>query len=403
VSRKSTIEVSTDRPCPICNSAQRRFLYHQRFLEPDGSGFMGGYVVCACKACGFTYADGVPPQQTLDDHYRQRSKYEHADKAGRESPEDRARFEEAADTLERIFPNPNIKILEVGASTGGFLAVMKERGYDRLLGLDPSPACAQTARRLYDVRVEVGALGDISHEEAPFDLIVALAVLEHIRDLRSFLEILLSPLGPGGALFVQVPDAGRFTDYAGAPFQEFSTEHINYFSEVSLKNLLARAGMGQQFVERTCVKESHGAITPVLNALFHRCSEEPSSLEPDAVSAPALTSYIERSQSIDVHLRPLLTAVAAQSRSILVWGAGTHTQRLLAEGGLEGINIAAYVDSNPHLQGRTLGGKPILRPGALKGRPEPILISSQVFQREIEILIRETLKLPNEIITLYPR
>lgn len=403
MTREQSIAAPTDRPCPICDGAARRSLYHQRFLEPDGAGLMGGYVVCACDACGFTYADGLPPQQILDEHYRQRSKYEHADQAGRESPEDRTRFEEAADILEQRFPNRHTKVLEVGASTGGFLSVMKERGYDRLLGLDPAPACAQAARRLYDVRVEAWALGDIPHEEAPFDLIVALAVLEHIRDLRSFLEMLLSPLGPIGALFVQVPDAGRFTDYAGAPFQEFSTEHINYFSEVSLKNLLVRAGMEQQFVERTCVKESHGAITPVLNAMFRRGSEEPSSLERDATSAPALANYIERSRSIDEHLRAMLDAVAARGRPVLVWGTGTHTQRLLAEGGLEGIDIAAYVDSNPHLQGRTLGGKAIMCPGALKERSEPILISSHVFQREIERLIREELGLSNEIITLYPR
>lgn len=377
-------------------------MYRQSFLKPDGAELMEGYNVCVCEACGFAYADGLPPQSVLDQHYRERSKYEHAEQGGRESPEDRSRFGGAADIVESHFPDRGTKVLEVGASTGGFLSVMKERGYDRLLGLDPSPACARAAQKLYGVRVENWGPGEIPDWEAPFDLVVALAVLEHVRDLNPFLERLLVSLGPRGGLLVQVPDVQQFPDFVGAPFQEFSTEHINYFSSVSLGNLLARVRMSPQYAEQTVVKESHGAVTPVLNVLFGLSSERSPPIVGDIVSAPSLTRYIERSRAIDEHVRLALQAVAGRGLPVLVWGAGTHTQRLLATGELLGIEIAAFVDSNPHLQGKHLGGKAIVHPDALVGRAEPILISSQVFQAEIERTIREKLGLSNEIITLYP-
>jgi hypothetical protein len=44
---------------------------------------------------------------------------------------------------------------------------------------------------------------------------------------------------------------------------------------------------------------------------------------------------------------------------------------------------------------------PIIAPEALRGRSEPILISSRVFQHEIVHQIRDGLGLHNDIITLY--
>lgn len=63
--------------------------------------------------------------------------------------------------------------------------------------------------------------------------------------------------------------------------------------------------------------------------------------------------------------------------------------------------FAAFVDSNPKYQGKRLDGVSILSPEALKTRSEPILLSSQVFEREIERQSRENLGIGNEVILLY--
>ena len=64
-------------------------------------------------------------------------------------------------------------------------------------------------------------------------------------------------------------------------------------------------------------------------------------------------------------------------------------------------HIAAFIDSNARYHGKLLNGIPIIPPAALKERSEPILVSSRVFQREIETQIREELALPNEVVLLY--
>ncbi len=57
----------------------------------------------------------------------------------------------------------------------------------------------------------------------------------------------------------------------------------------------------------------------------------------------------------------VLELIASQ-RPLVVWGVGTHTQRLLATGGLAEANIVAFVDSNPNYLGKKLNNIPILAP-----------------------------------------
>ena len=104
---------------------------------------------------------------------------------------------------------------------------------------------------------------------------------------------------------------------------------------------------------------------------------------------------------MDAALRERIDQAVKGNRSIMVWGVGTHTQRLLATGALNPSNIVAFVDSNPKYQNQQLHGIPVVRPETLRGRTEPILISSYGFQQEIASQIRE-MNLPNELILLYP-
>ena len=66
-----------------------------------------------------------------------------------------------------------------------------------------------------------------------------------------------------------------------------------------------------------------------------------------------------------------------------------------------GLAIAAYVDSEPKYQGAELRGVPVLAPGAIIDRDEPILVSSGTVHHEIAHQIREELGAANEIILLY--
>jgi hypothetical protein len=271
-----------------------------------------------------------------------------------------------------------------------------------LYGLDPSPACAEAARRLHGVKAEAHGVEALVAAGETFGFVVVLAVLEHVREVSMMLEGIKCLLIPDGLLYAEVPDAGRFALHPGAPFQQLNTEHINFFSRPSLSNLMASVGFAEHTVELDAHEEAPGVTAPSLEALYRRVDTTVEIVR-DEVSEPALTSYVTTSQAAEEQVMPVLLELAAAGRPVVVWGAGTLTQHLLGCGRFEGVNVVAFVDTNPHLQGRRLAGRPILAPGALAAHPgTTILVCSRNFQHEIADTIRRTLRLDHPIATLFP-
>ncbi len=390
------------RPCPVCDSARKETLFTQKFDALSEGGLTRGYDVVVCAGCGFAFADRLPAQIDFDRYYAEMSKYEYEQRGGKESPSDLARFEAIAEEVRPFIPGPDARILDLGCSTGRLLAILRDKGFPQVSGLDPSPGCAREARELYNVPVFTGSLTKNNLPPGPLDVILMIGVLEHIRDLDPALAILHDMLRPGGRILMEVPDATGFADWTDAPFQQFSTEHICFFSAVSLNNLMMRGGF-RLVRERVLARNyTPSTVMPVVSSVFERTDEE-ASLAPafDAATRPALERYIGHSRAVEERIHQVIDRLVASGRPILVWGVGTHTQRLMETSRLAAANILAFIDSNAKYQSRQLHGLPIISPSALRGHPEPVLISSRVFQGEIATQIREELGCSNEFILLY--
>jgi 2-polyprenyl-3-methyl-5-hydroxy-6-metoxy-1,4-benzoquinol methylase len=359
-----------------------------------------GYRVVVCELCGFAFADDIPEQEAFDAYYRELSKYEYQHRGGQESANDESRQRDAAATLRTLIPSRQSRILEVGCSTGRLLALLRESGYEDAWGLDPSPACAASARRLYNVNVLTKTVAELANSEQRFDVLILIGVLEHIRDLEGGLRTMHQILTPNARIYLDVPDATQFADFPDAPYQQFSMEHINFFSGESLANLMRAHGFKQLFSEKVLRRYTDMTVMPSVHAAFENSGVQGAPVR-DHQSEPRLREYIEQSRVVDSRIRQLIDRTAGDREPILVWGVGTHTQRLLATGGLDRVNISAFVDSNPKYHGRRLNDIPIVSPECLGGRSEPILVCSRVFQKEIEQQIHQQLHLSNEVISLY--
>lgn len=392
----------SERPCAVCGSSHKAVLFRQRFAGATRGTLLDGYDVVLCADCGFGYADGLPEQQSFDEYYARMSKYEYAHQDGRQSDFDARRFPVAAAFVRSLVPDLKARILDIGCANGGFLRALREAGYSNLLGTDPSPACARTAERLYGLRVFTGAFSQLPAGIGMFDVVLLSAVLEHVRDLAAALALVRRLLQPHGLLYVEVPNVTRFASAPDAPFQEFSVEHINYFSVSSLRNLLAGSGFDLIESRQTQTTQGRDIVSHELKGMF-RMVEEPAAtnFQRDELTGPALLAYIAHSQDVERRIHEAIAPWVQSRRSIIVWGVGTHTQRLLATSALAQANIAAFVDSNPRYQGKLMKDLPILPPEALKARAEPILVSSRFFQDEIARQIRNELGLANELILLY--
>jgi SAM-dependent methyltransferase len=389
------------RRCPICQSRSSEVLFQQSFRGLDRIGLLDGYDVVACQSCGMTYADHIPPQSAFDEYYRELSKYAYEHRTGKESPDDEWRLRQVADMLHSFIPNRESRILEIGCANGRLLSFLKGDGYSNIFGLDPSPDCAHSARNHYRIEVFTGSLFDAPVDDHSYDFLILLGVLEHVRDLGLAATTLRSFLTDNGLVYLEVPDPTNFVAERDAPFQEFSTEHLNFFSPTALRYLMEGAGF--KTVEATSLvrPDRAGKPCPLVYGVFQNSDVQRTEFPRHFEAEAGLRRYVAQCGEMDTALRRRIDQSVRSDLKLFVWGVGTHTQRLLATGALNPVNIVAFVDSNTKYQDQYLHGIPVLAPDKLQGRPEPILISSYGFQQEIADQIRG-MKLANELILLYP-
>jgi hypothetical protein len=138
-----------------------------------------------------------------------------------------------------------------------------------------------------------------------------------------------------------------------------------------------------------------------VSAFYRKEENVAQHIEFDVDTAAGLERYLSASAADDRVLHARIDAVVDARRPIVVWGVGTHTSRLMATSRLADAEIVAFVESNSRYHGKTLHGRPILPPEALRERGEAVLISSRVFQKEIAEQIRSGLGCANELILLY--
>jgi SAM-dependent methyltransferase len=389
-----------DRACPVCGCGNSKLLFEQRFEQMSGARLLEGYSIVVCGECGAAFADHIPEQAVFDEYYRELSKYEGSEGSAESAPEIERRFEDAAALVAEFIPWPDARVLEIGCGFGQFLSVLRERGFSNLLGADPSPGCARAAMQYYGVPVIDRTIFSIEPPDTPYDFLILTGVMEHIRDLDRTIERFHELLSPTGRVYLEVPDASRLNANSDAPFQEFSVEHINYFSPASLNNLMSKRGF-RTVTSGRALRPLHEVFIPTAYGLYER-SPEPAIPIKDTETEPALLAYIEGCRAQDASLREKIRgAIPVGGGRILVWGVGAHTLRLLATGGLEIAWVEAFVDSNSKYQRRELSGVKVISPEEVRSRPEPILISSRGFQREILDQIRNGLGLTNPVILLY--
>ena len=400
--RRRAFPSEWERNCPVCAGSGRRTLFTQSFEQLSGhDGLHVGYDVVACTVCGAAFADHVPPQSVFDAYYRDLSKYEEDTQGVSASPYAEARSRQIAATILPHLPDPRARVLEIGCASGLLLSVLKEQGLVNVRGIDPSPGCAQTVNKRYGIPAEAQSIFDIPRPAEPFDFLILVGVMEHIRDLDKAVDKIRELLAPRGRVYLAVPDAARFAGVMDAPFQEFSVEHLNFFSAASLTNLMQRRGFRFLAGGPLRYEVGRGAWSAAVYGVFE--NDPPGALPcaRDEDTETGLNAYIHTSEQAAAKVDGIIRELAASARPIFVWGTGAHTLHLLAAGGLDQVNIRAFVDSNPKYQGRQLHSRPVLAPRELAGRPEPILISSYAAQHEISRQIRDSLQLTNEIITLY--
>jgi 2-polyprenyl-3-methyl-5-hydroxy-6-metoxy-1,4-benzoquinol methylase len=134
--------------------------------------------------------------------------------------------------------NPNVrKILEIGCGGCVVLENLKRGGYE-VCGIDSSPfAATEGAKKGIEVITDFFPSGRISEK---FDMIFHVDVLEHIDNYADFLKHQYDQLSDEGIVVINVPDAT--VSITVGDISMAMHQHLNYFTETSLRAALRNAG-----------------------------------------------------------------------------------------------------------------------------------------------------------------
>jgi SAM-dependent methyltransferase len=206
-----------------------------------------GFRIVRCRACGLVSVSPRPPAERLLAWY---ADY-HTRGGANEASWDRLMggvFRESAEILcASRDGSGRRRLLDVGCGFGGFVAAMRERGWDAE-GLDPSPAVVAAAvRRGRPVRL--GTLEGLPSECGGYDAVTMFYVLEHLADPLAALEKAWRLLSWGGTIVIRVPHTTPIVrllapvGLGGALYDP--PFHLYDFSPAVLQRLLRRAGFAE--------------------------------------------------------------------------------------------------------------------------------------------------------------
>lgn len=373
-----------NRVCPICKSATGLILHNQSFVSVKGSTLPKNYDVVNCIKCGFVFADTSATQNDYNTYYSILSKYEDTNISSGSGfdQNDYNRLVRTADIIEKHIAK-NKSILDLGCANGGQLKILKERGFTKLTGVDPSGTCVKNVKSLGIDAFHSQMFEDSFIEwDKRFDLIILSHVLEHIRDLDYAIQIVKNKLTDSGILYLEVPDASMYNKYFIVPYYFIDCEHINHFSITSLNNLLLQFGFSVIENDQNTIKLTETNDYPIFYSLYKNGTKCESNLKFDKTVINSFNEFIIQSKTQNNSDNIIQTLIQSQEE-VIIWGAGQYALRLLASSNLSKTNIIGFIDSDRSKQNKIIDNYKIFSPDYIKDRNVTILICSALYAKDI--------------------
>jgi hypothetical protein len=266
-------------------------------------------------------------------------------------------------------------VIEVGASNGALLSLLRERGLEAR-GFEPAAGPAQVARqRGLEIAQDYLNPQSASRWAGEADVIIIRHVLEHIPALDDFMAGVEALSHAGTALVIEVPDLTA-TVRAGL-HTNFYHPHVNYFDQETLGWLLDRWGW----------RASTGAIVDIFGGSLLLCAGRKGRQSPLGWPAPQgdpvellwpgeLEVFCRQWERRGEALRTFLQERAAEGMIVDGYGAAERTVAALGYAQVGPGLVRRLYDQNPLLEGWAVPGAraTIHSPSAMKADPPDLLV-----------------------------
>ncbi|MBK9190601.1 MAG: class I SAM-dependent methyltransferase [Crocinitomicaceae bacterium] len=189
--------------CPVCQHS-----HYSQVLEVKDHSVSGElFKIVACNNCGLQYTNPVPEEALIGNYYKSDSYVSHS--SSKEGLINRVyhvvrwySLRKKVKLIGKLSAGRNL--LDIGAGTGHFLKVAKDKGW-RFVGLEPDADARSFAKTSNEV--DLLPIEQLHNQiDGQFDVITMWHVLEHVYHLQRDLERIVKLLKEDGCLVVAVPN-----------------------------------------------------------------------------------------------------------------------------------------------------------------------------------------------------
>jgi len=218
--------------CPLCKKGNSKTTYKKDELH-----------IFKCNDCGLLFIFPQPTDEEINLLYSE--EYYKPWGLNTDLPAlsemKKATFTNYLELIEKYKPIGSV--LDIGCATGLFLEVAHQRGWD-VHGVEISGYSAEIAQKKFGSSTVLnGSLESASYRQYSFDVVFMSDLIEHVKDLHTFLHEVFRVLKKDGLIMIVTPNASSLSLRTMRSYwPHFKKEHLYYFSASSIEGLLKREG-----------------------------------------------------------------------------------------------------------------------------------------------------------------
>lgn len=334
-------------------------------------------IVGYCECHHFSAIKKITPNERY-------SKYDYSYTSGN-SPVSIKHFNNIANTIIKKFRLiKNKSILEIGSNDGTFLKNFLNKGWNKILGVDPSKFMCNLANKkkitTHRGYFNLSTSQKLRKKIGPFNICYAANVFNHVDNIQDFLEAASNILKKRGNIIFEVPDLDSLLNSCG--FDTIYHEHRQYFSKNSIIKCFEKSDFKLKKIENIDYMSGSLRIFAEKKSYLSNIKEKQLSRSEKISNLNKVKIFKKKIIFIKKEINRFVKKYNLANKIVVGLGAATKGNTLLNFCNFDDKKIRYILESSPHKIGKFTPGSsiPIIDENKISGFDAAIILPWNITQ-----------------------